>query len=462
MLYWIIRPFVAVFFRIFYRYDYKGRNNIPADKAVIFAPNHVNAFIDPIALGILCDRKVRFFARGDVFKGWLAKTVLNSMGVSPMYRIQEGYAELKKNDKTFEECRSLLTAGKVILLFPEGICIQERRLRPLKKGLARIAFQTEETLDFKKDVVVIPVGLNYTAAYKFRSKLFIDIGKPIPVKEYEARYREDKVRAINEFTKILEEKMAEHMVILKNTDNDQLFLNMEEIYMYQWLKNKGHRTEDLGHSYHGSKELAGLINYLDEHKPALTVSLRDKSTAYIRKVRSKGLRDHLLRPENIEGISIKTFIRDYLIIWLGMPLYFIGLVLHYPPYFLAKKFCDKKIRNIEFFASVYANLAMIIWGIYASLQVLAVALILRDWLFLSFYAVVVLPATGFFTLWYYPVKEKIFGRWRLLRMVRKERNVVEELIKERFAIIGEIENCKKEFDNYMTDQPAMARSYREN
>jgi len=455
VLYWIIKPFVAVFFRVFYQYDYKGRNNIPLDQPVVFAPNHVNAFIDPVALGLLCDRKIRFFARGDVFKGWLARKTLNSMGVSPMYRIQEGYTELKKNDKTFEECRSLLSAGKVILLFPEGICVQERRLRPLKKGLARIVFQTEELMDFKKDILVIPVGLNYTAAYKFRSKLFIDIGKPVSVKEYEARFKQDKVRAINEFTKMLEQKMAEHMVVLKNTDNDQLFLNLEEIYMYQWLKNKGQNTNDLNHSYHGSRELALFINYLDEHKPELTVSLRDKSTAYIRKVRGNGLRDHLLRPENIENISIRTFIRDYLIIWLGMPVYFIGLLLHYPPYFLAKKFCDKKIKNIEFFASVYANLAMILWGIYASIQIVTVALAFRDWMLLSLYTVMVLPLTGFFTLWYYPVKEKIFGRWRLLRMVRKERSTVEELVRERFAIISEIENCKREFDNYLTSKPQL-------
>jgi glycerol-3-phosphate O-acyltransferase / dihydroxyacetone phosphate acyltransferase len=445
VLYHIIRPFVAIFFRVFYQYDYKGRNNIPNDKPFVFAPNHVNAFIDPVALGLLCDRKIRFFARGDVFKGWLAKKVLNSMGVSPMYRIQEGYAELRKNDKTFEECRRLLTAGKIILLFPEGLCVQERRLRPLKKGLARIVFQTEETLDFSKDIVVIPVGLNYTAAYKFRSKLFIDIGEPISVKEYEARYREDKVRAINEFTKHLESKMTEHMVILKDTENDQLFLNMEEIYMHQWLKNKGHQTNDLGHSYQGSKELAELINYIHEYKPEQTISLRDKSTAYIKKVRENGLRDHLLRPENIEGISIGTFISDYLILVFGMPLYSLGLIFHYPPYFFAKMFCDKKIKSVEFFASVYANLAMILWLIYASIQVLAVALISRDWLLLSLYTVIFLPLSGFFTLWYYPVKEKIMGRLRLLKMVKNQRRTVEELVRERLTIISEIEDLLKEY-----------------
>jgi glycerol-3-phosphate O-acyltransferase / dihydroxyacetone phosphate acyltransferase len=449
VLYRIIKPLVFIFFRVFYRYDYKGRINIPSDKPVIFAPNHVNAFIDPIALGLLCDRKVRFFARGDVFKGKFARMILEALSISPMYRIQEGYSEIKKNDKTFEECRSRLSRGEVILLFPEAVCVQERRLRPLKKGLARIVFQTEETMDFKKNVLIIPVGLNYTAAYKFRSKLFIDIGKPISIKEYEERYKQDKVRTINEFTKVLEKKMAEHMVILKNTENDKLFVNLEEIYMYQWLKDKGEVESNLENSYHGSKELAEMINFLDEKYPQETISLREKTTSYIKKIRQNGLRDHLLRPENIDKITIWTFIAEFFVIVLGMPVYAIGLILNYPPYYLAKKFCDKKIKNKEFRASVYANLAMIIWILYYVIQILTVALVFRNWLILCLFGVVFVPLLGYFTLKFYPVKEKIFGRWRLLRMVRKERNLVEEMIKERFAIINELEKVKEEYISYL-------------
>ncbi len=442
MFYWLIKPFVFTFFRVFYKYDYKGIENIPYDQPVVLAPNHVNAFIDPIALALLSQKKVRFFARGDVFKGKIARTILNALSISPMYRIQEGYAEIKKNDKTFEECRQRLSANEIILLFPEAICVQERRLRPLKKGLARVVFQTEETLDFSKDVLVIPVGLNYTAAYKFRSKLFIDIGKPISVKEYEARFKEDKVKAINEFTKMLEYKMQQQMVVLNNTDNDELFVSIEEIYMYQCLKDKNQGVTNLQHSYEGSKQLAQMINHYDENNPELTKSLRDHTAEYIRRVRANGLRDHLLRADSIEKNNIWRFIGDYLLIYLGMPLYAIALLLNYPPYFAAKEFSDAKIKNIEFYASVYANLAMILWGIYYALQVLTVALIFRNWILLGAYTLIV-PLFGYFCLWYYPVKEKIFGRWRLFRMVRKEKHIVQELIAERNTVILEIEAAMK-------------------
>lgn len=449
MFYWIIRPFVAIFFRIYYKYDYIGREKIPHGKPLVFAPNHVNAFIDPIAIGILTKQKVRFFARGDVFKKPVAAFILNDLSVSPVFRIQEGYSEIKKNDKTFEECKRRLQNNETLLMFPEAICVQERRLRPLKKGVSRIVFQAEEEFDFKKEVLVMPVGLNYTKAYQFRSKLYIHFGDPISMLAYEERFKQDKVRAINEFTKHLEQKMTELMVIINNPESEKLLEHLEEIYMDQWLSDKGKDNKNLENSYYGSREVAGMINYLDVANPALVISLREKAEQYIRRLRGNGLRDHLLRPENIENISIKGFIRDYFIFIFGMPLYFIGLVLNYPPYFFAKLFAVKKIKNIEFHASVYANLAMVFWGIYAAIQIIIVGLLFRSWWLLSAYTVAILPATGFFTLWFYPVKEKIQGRWRLLKMVKKEKPLVEELINERFAIMRDIRQAKEEYINYL-------------
>jgi 1-acyl-sn-glycerol-3-phosphate acyltransferase len=416
---------------------------------MVFAPNHVNAFIDPIAIGILTRQTVRFFARGDVFKKRIAQIILNDLSVSPVYRIQEGFSEIRKNDKTFQECKQRLENNETLLMFPEGICVQERRLRPLKKGVSRIVFQTEEAFDFKKEVLVMPVGLNYTKAYQFRSKLYIHFGDPISICKYEERYKTDKVRAINEFTKELEAKMTELMVIINNPESEELLEHLEEIYMDQWLRDKGKDNRNLENSYYGSREVAGMINYLDIANPGLIVSLRDKAKAYILKVRGNGLRDHLLRPENIENISIGSFIKDYLIIWLGMPLYFIGLIFHYPPYFLAKQFTLKKIKSIEFHASVYANLAMVFWTIYACIQLVVIGLVFKSWLVLAIYAAVFLPASGFFNIWFYPVKQKIIGRWRLLRLVKKKRNLVEELVNERFSIMQDIKQAKEEYINYL-------------
>jgi glycerol-3-phosphate O-acyltransferase/dihydroxyacetone phosphate acyltransferase len=442
VLYWIIKPLSFIFLRIFYKLSYRGVEKVPYGKPIILAPNHTNAFVDPVAVGILLRQKVRFFARGDVFKGRIAKWALESMNVSPMYRIQEGYAELKKNDKTFEECRRLLDANKTLLLFPEAICVQERRLRPLKKGLARIIFQTEESFDFKKDVLVVPIGLNFSEGKRFRSKLFIDFGDPLSIKEYEERYKQDKVRAINEFTKTFEQKLAEHMLIIKDPKNDALVAGVEEIYLQQWVKSRTGDIKNLEQQYEASREIADMVNKLDEKNPEVTTLLKEKITSYIEKLKSNKLRDHLLHPDNINKMNGRTFLLDYIVIYFGMPLYAFSLLFNYPPFYIARKFSNKKIKNAEFYASVYANMAMILWVMLYITGLLIVGLAFHNWLWLGIYTVLI-PLSGRYALRFYPKMKKIVGRWRLLRMVRKERDTVTELVNERAEIISHLESAKE-------------------
>ena len=444
MLYYTLKYLVNIFYRVFYKFDFRGLDKIPLNKPIVLAPNHVNAFIDPVILAMLTKQKIRFFARGDVFKKPFARWILNQLSMSPMYRIQEGYAELKKNDKTFEECRNLLANNNIILMFPEGICIQERRLRPLKKGLSRIIFQTEESFDFKKDVLVIPIGLNYTDAKRFRSKLFIDCGEAISISQYEESYKKDKVRTINEFTKVLEQKMAERMIIILNKENDELITALEQIYVKEWMIEKKVNINNLECQYETVKEVVAMVNMMDKETPELVSSLRVKTSSYIKTLNKNGLRDHLLHPETISKMNFSTFLIECIIIYLCMPIYWFGLVVNYPPYYISKKIAYKKAKNVEFLASIYMNLTMFLWIFYFGIQLLFVGFMFRDHLLVSIYAALVI-CSGIFVLQFYPKMRKIFGRWRLLRMVRKDRATVEQLVRDRAIIINEIKELKRMF-----------------
>lgn len=444
ILYTFLRPFVYVSLNVYYRLDVKGLEKVPNNQPFVLAPNHSNGFVDPVVLPVYLRPKVRFFARGDVFKGKVAKWILNQMNASPMYRMQEGFAEIKKNDKSFEECRRLLTSNKPLLIFPEGLCVQQRRVQPLKKGLSRIVFQTLESIDYSKDIFVVPVGLNYQDAPRFRSKVFIDVGEPISIKAYEEKYKQDKVRTVNEFTKQLEEKLKENAYHIVNPENDDLVANMEELYTHQLLKDKGLKSAHLKNHSFASTEIIEMVNVLDEKKPALISQLKAKLDAYVKLLKANKLRDHLLREESINKMNFGTFLLEYLIIYLGMPIYFIGLVLNFPPYYIAREFANKKVRKNEFYASFRANLSLIFWTIYFFAMLLTVALVFRNWVVLGAFALTVI-LTGIFVIKYYSIMKKIFGRWRLLRMVRKDKKTVERLMNERNEVMSALANAKEEY-----------------
>jgi 1-acyl-sn-glycerol-3-phosphate acyltransferase/uncharacterized protein with PQ loop repeat len=416
--------------------------NIPKGKPVVFAPNHVNAFMDPVLIGMTIKREVRFFARGDVFKGAFSRWILDKLNISPVYRLQEGYGNVKKNDKTFEECKELLSTDQAIMMFPEGICIQERRLRPLKKGLSRIVFQTAASIDFRKDILVIPVGINYTNAKKFRSKAVLDFGKPLSILPYKDAYSADSIKTINEFTRALEAKMKEHLVIIDNPADEKLVAGLEEIYTKEWIKQKAGNANNLNQQYKASAEMAAMVNTLNANHPDLHQSLKSKIEAYIDQLHALGLRDHLLNPDSINKMNVFTTIKDSLMIYIGVPIYALALLFNCLPYYLAKRFSDKNIKNVEFYASVYSNLAMFIWLLFYGIQLLAVALVFRNWSILALYALLI-PILGVFALRFKVVMKKILGNWRLLRLVKKEHDTVSKLIDDRKVILEEIRTAKK-------------------
>lgn len=444
MLYFITKILTNIFYRVYYKIDFVGKESVPSKEAVILSPNHTNAFVDPVTIAMSLPQKVRFFARGDVFKGRLAKWALNALSISPMYRIQEGYSELKKNDKTFEECRSLLSNNKTILLFPEAICVQEPRLQPLKKGLGRIVFQTEELFDFKKNVWIVPVGLNYSNAKKFRSRLFINFGKAISIKDYEKSFKEDKVKTLNEFTKFLELEMTKLIITVNNKENDKLFEHLKEIYLNEWMLFKNYDLNYIEHQYNASKEIADMLNYTEAQKPTLLNTLNNEVLEYANTLKKHNLTNALLKPTAIENMTLVRFISDALILFFGLPIYWLAWITNAIPYVISKRFADQKIKKVEFYASIYANMSMFLWIIYYFIQLASIGLITKNGS-ITFLSASIIPLLGLYALNFYPVMKKINGRLNLLKLVRKQRNIIEKLMTLRAQTFSDIEFARDEY-----------------
>lgn len=444
MLYKFLKILTSIFFRVYYTLETKGIKNIPHRKSIIFSPNHTNAFVDPVILAMNIKPRVRFYARGDVFKGKFLNWLLNELSMSPIYRARDGFTDSRRNDKTFQECKQRLANDEALMIFPEGICVQEKRLQPLKRGLAQIVYQTEEAFDFKKDVLVYPVGLNYSDAKKFRSKAFINIGEPISLKKQEHILGQRKSHNADVFTALLQDEMKKLIVCIDDKNNDELVEGINEIYLPHLLKHSKHRTTGLEKEFAVRREIADTINLYAPKHPEQTETLKQKVKNYLQQLNKHKLRDHLLRPESINASSVLTFLLEFIVIWVGMPIYGLGLLTNYLPYYISKRITENKVQLNEFKASVYASAGMFLWIAFYGIQLLIVALAFKNWSILGVYALAV-PLLGIYVLHYYPLMKKIFGRWRLLRLVRNERKAVEQLMFERAEIIENLDLAWNEY-----------------
>jgi len=193
-----------------------GVEHLPKEGPVIYAVNHQNAFLDAVILGAISPFPTYFMTRSDVFKppfDWF----LDALKMMPIYRIRDGYSSLSRNDDIFDNCTRLLKAKQGLLIFPEGNHGLNYYLRPLTKGMARIALQSQTQME--EPITIIPTGLNYFDHFNSGKKLIINYGTPIFVNDYIERYEDHPQKGLRSITKDVSAAMQKTLIIPTEEEN---------------------------------------------------------------------------------------------------------------------------------------------------------------------------------------------------------------------------------------------------
>src|SRR5690606_5629210 len=109
--------------------DFDTTGMYSGQQPLILACSHPNSFFDALVMGAYHPRQLHFLARGDAFKHPRAAKALRLLNMIPIYRLSEGKENLDNNKHTFEQCMKVLKHKGAILIFSEGISINEWTLR---------------------------------------------------------------------------------------------------------------------------------------------------------------------------------------------------------------------------------------------------------------------------------------------------------------------------------------------
>ena len=194
---YIIRIITNCYFRKIRIY---GLENIPKNGGVLFSPNHQGAFMDPLLIGCNIDRPVTSLTRSDIFGGPM-QWFMDALKMLPVYRIRNGYTNLKKNEAIFNRCKKLLSDNQWIMMFSEAGHHNEFFLKPLSKGSSRLAYEAQETSD--NPIYIVPVGINYGHHRNPLCDLHLVFGEAIIIKSF-IEASGEKPERINAIRKSLE------------------------------------------------------------------------------------------------------------------------------------------------------------------------------------------------------------------------------------------------------------------
>ncbi|UXP34119.1 lysophospholipid acyltransferase family protein [Reichenbachiella agarivorans] len=158
-----------------------GYENVPKGVPVIFGANHQNALVDPLLMTTHVYQMTHYLVRADVFKNPFVKRFLNSLNLMPVYRARDGVNSVKENQRIFQACFDAFKAKESLMLFPEGTHDSRYVVKPMKKGIARIALGGLAQADAPTELYIVPIGLTYSGQSQFRSSVVLHYGDPIKV-----------------------------------------------------------------------------------------------------------------------------------------------------------------------------------------------------------------------------------------------------------------------------------------
>lgn len=219
-LYAILRPWVDYGLKRSYRsIRYIGREKLPQDGAIIYAPNHTNGLMDALVI-LAMDRRAKVFvARADLFRNPLLAKILNFLKIMPIMRIRDGYDEVKKNNETIEKAVDVLRDRVPFCIFPEGTHQPKHSALPLSKGIFRIALQAQQQMP-DLPLYIVPVGIRYGNFFRFRSTARVAIGDPISIGDFSAAHSDSSPQEqMNLLKDLLTERMHALIHYIPNDEN---------------------------------------------------------------------------------------------------------------------------------------------------------------------------------------------------------------------------------------------------
>ena len=220
LAYAILRYYVDITLRLSYRnIRYVGRENIPQDGAVIYAPNHTNALMDALVI-LAMDRRAKVFvARADIFKNPILAKIFAFLKIMPIMRMRDGLDEVRRNNETIEKAVDVLRDKVPFCIFPEGQHQAKYSSLPLSKGIFRIAFQAQEMMP-DVPLYIVPVGIRYGNFFRFRSTVSVHVVEPINVGEFIAAHQEKSPQEqMNIMREDLTERMKSSILYIPNDDD---------------------------------------------------------------------------------------------------------------------------------------------------------------------------------------------------------------------------------------------------
>lgn len=291
--------------------------------------NHFGGFADALIQAYALDRVPRFVARDVIWRYPIAKQVMRFARAIPTHKPEDkGPAG---NDQMFSSTYEALGEGDLIMIFPEGITVDDPSMARIKTGAARIALGARAS--GVEGIQIVPSGIHYDDKSALRSKVWVNVGAPLDLDAEIERYAppgtpQDASNrdAVHALTADIEERLRRSAPDYADWEEERTLSEAAAIA----LRTVPGATPEV--DYGDASDLANLLSRRPPDTKAAIAEALDRYTADLDAV---GLNDRQMVTSHR---SRRSFLGR--IIWNGiiglllLPFALVGLVINVVPFVL--------------------------------------------------------------------------------------------------------------------------------
>lgn len=418
-LYTLLKPFSPLLYMAYFQKTYiHNAHKVPGNQPVLLASNHPTAFIEPLLACTYLEAPVFNMSRGDIFRIWFFRKLMESINMFPIYRKRDGFTGRDRNDDVFNYCVERLHQKRIVNIFVEGVHHRDLRVLPAQKGIARIAFAAFEKYALS-DLQIIPTGFNYTNDGLPRTSVFVNFGSPLYIRDYWPMYLTDPVKAIIKLCRDIEAGLKQNCFHVNNVADDVLAGQLLELHRTDHpepLFPLVVRTNK--DRFVAEKEVIDRLNATPE---GVKGTLKKTLHQYFENLAQAGLKDESLCHTSRGNLSrLIGFL-------VGLIPFLIGRIGTFPILAAAKIVAEKKVTDDYYYGSVRLGVGFIVGLLYFPL-ILILSLFSGNAMVVGL--TLLLPVLGWLAMAY----RESFICWMEARRALRHPDRI-KLLEERLAVL---------------------------
>jgi 1-acyl-sn-glycerol-3-phosphate acyltransferase len=401
------------------------------DEPVIFAANHQNALMDPLALVMTNPLQTLWLTRADIFKSRFTRPILKFMKMVPIYRIRDGKDNLANNEEIFNQVAHVLEQKDSIALFPEAAHSGKRQMLPHKKAIPRIALDAEEKNGFKLGLKIVPVGIYYDHYWNFDRTLLVQYGDAIEIDKYKNQFAENSQIAMLSLRDEIYDCLEPLTLQIHSTQYYHDYENIRLVIGKEAAENSSTGRNPVLESFRSDQRLIKNTEILASENSSVFEDLRSKIEIFTKKLKADGI-DHsqLMLAKDISFIHLLGWI---IASFISLPFMVAGMLFNIIPFYVTRKLLTRKIKDPAFLSTFTFVAGLVVYPVIYLIECCLLRVFTGSWL-IALGSIIVMPLAGKLA---YRLMISIRDLWIVIRL-RTDKRRVFKILKSEYLNILEI------------------------